>query len=222
MKYVKALIGIFLLICVDQYSKYLVVQKLEMYEYHPILGNIFGLFYLENKGMAWGMFQNRQVIFLILTVIILVVLAYCYVKLSKDTKFFPISVCIQFLAAGAIGNMIDRIFHGDVLFQGSVVDFLYIKIIDFPVFNIADMFVTGSVAVLVLLLLFRYKENDFTGVFYQKKAVTPEIGADDISKEADDTSKESENTMETDYEETEPRKITIDEIFNDENEEDDE
>ncbi len=168
MKYLKACIGIIILTGLDQFTKYLVLKYLELYEYHPLIGDLFGLYYLENKGMAWGMFQNRQIVFLILTILVVGVISFCYVKLSQDAKFRPLNLCILFLIAGAIGNMIDRIFHGDTLFQGAVIDFLYIKCIDFPVFNLADMYVTFSIAIIACFILFRYKEQDFEAVFHRK------------------------------------------------------
>ncbi len=231
MKYVRALISIFLLICLDQYAKYMVVQKLAMYDYKPIIGDIFGLYYLENKGMAWGLFQNRQVVFLIFTIIILVAMGYLFVRLSKDNRFLPLRVCMVFLTSGAIGNMIDRVFHGDVLFQGSVVDFLYIKAIHFPVFNVADMYVTISVAVMLILLLFRYKEQDFHGVIPFLKA---KEDREDISEVPDSVLTDSETVTSekhVDFSSDEaptspvstakkPEQTNIDSLFSDEEEED--
>lgn len=217
MKYVRAVIGIFLLICLDQYTKYIVASHLDLYTYQPVFGDLFGLFYLENRGMAWGLFQNRQVFFLCLTIIILVFLAYCYKKMMSDTKFLPLRLCIQFLAAGAIGNMIDRVFHGDILFQGAVVDFLYIKIIDFPVFNVADVYVTFSIAIIGLLLLFRYQEADFEGLFFftrrKKKEALPEKG------EMLQTEVPEENQQESSPD-SNPEPIDINRFFVDEEEED--
>lgn len=165
MRYIIAFFSVVALVGIDQLTKYLVLQNLELHQYIPILGDAFGLYYLENEGMAWGLFQNCQWLFLIFTAIILVFLVVCYWKLQKDARFQPLRVCIVFLFSGAIGNMIDRIFHGAVRFHGAVVDFLYIKLIDFPVFNVADMYVTISVAVLLILLLVRYKEQDFQIIF---------------------------------------------------------
>lgn len=216
MKYVRALIGVFLLICLDQYTKYVVVNRLELYTYHPILGDVFGLFYLENKGMAWGLFQNRQVIFLILTIVILVVLGYCYAKLLQEPKFRPLNVCIQFLIAGAIGNMIDRIFHGDVLFQGAVVDFLYIKLIDFPVFNLADMYVTFSIAIIVILLIFRYKEQDFQMFFN----VSKKEGSIETEHEYERNDKPESKPIEEEKEAGIHPPVDIDTLFLNEEEED--
>ena len=222
MKYVKAIIGIFLLICLDQYAKYIVVSRLELFTYRPLLGDIFGLFYLENRGMAWGLFQNQQIMFLILTIIILVFLGYCYVKLTKDSRFCPLAISIQFLIAGAIGNMIDRVFHGDILFQGAVVDFFYIKCIDFPVFNIADMYVTFSIAIIGCLLLFRYKEEDFEGMFFftRKKASVSSLEKQDESEtmEPVNMKSEAEYKAEEPIEPEEP--VDINNLFLDEEEED--
>lgn len=218
MKYAKAIIGIFLLICLDQYAKYVVASRLELFTYQPILGDFFGLFYLENRGMAWGLFQNRQILFLILTMFILVFLGYCYEKLSKDSRFRPLAISIQFLIAGAIGNMIDRIFHGDVLFQGAVVDFFYIRCIDFPVFNIADLYVTISIAVIGCLLLFRYKEEDFEGLFFFTRNPTASrtLGKPAVpmkSEEEKDSEPETECVISEEA-------VDINALFSDEEEED--
>ena len=167
MKYLKALIAVIVLVGADQFTKWLVLNNLELHTYHPILGNIFGLYYLENRGSAWGMFQNRQIFFLIITVIILVLAGYIYYKLSQNVVYKPLNICLLFLSAGAIGNMIDRIFHGSTLFQGAVVDFLYIKCIDFPVFNVADMYVTISGVAIILLVFWKYRDVDFHFLFHK-------------------------------------------------------
>lgn len=161
MKYIKALLAICFLVGADQLTKWLVLNNLELHEYHPLLGNLFGLYYLENRGTAWGLFQNQQIIFLIISVITLAVASWIYVGLLRDPIYKPLNISIIFLCAGAIGNMIDRIFHGSTLFQGAVVDFLYIKCIDFPVFNVADMYVTVSTAAIIVLLLWKYRDTDF-------------------------------------------------------------
>ena len=67
------------------------------------------------------------------------------------------------IAAGAIGNMIDRIR------LNYVVDFIYFVLINFPIFNVADMYVTISTAVLVIMLLFVYKENDLSFISFKQK-----------------------------------------------------
>lgn len=222
MKYVKAIIGVFLLICIDQYTKYIVLQRLVMFEYHPILGNLFGLMYIDNPGMAWGMLPNKQIVFLILTVFVLAAIVFFYIKLSKQDKFLPVLICLQFLTAGAIGNMIDRIFRGEELFQGAVIDFLYIKCIDFPVFNFADMCVTFSITALILLLIFKYKEQDFDDILsFKKKHNDTSLAAQDSDESLVETSnsgsKESEYLI---HDNEKNETINIDNLFQDEEEED--
>ena len=74
--------------------------------------------------------------------------------MSKDKKYLPISIACVFILGGALGNLIDRVR------LGYVVDFLYFKLIDFPVFNVADIYVTVSVIVLILLMIFKYRSNE--------------------------------------------------------------
>ena len=64
--------------------------------------------------------------------------------------------------AGAVGNLLDR------LFRGYVVDFFYFKLIDFPVFNVADIYVTTAAVILIVLIVFLYKEEDFDRIFPKK------------------------------------------------------
>ena len=94
------------------------------------------------------MFKNGRIIFLILTVLVLLVCAGIYAKIPENRRFTPIRVCLVFLVSGAIGNMIDRIsLH-------YVVDFFDFRLINFPIFNVADIYVTVSMIVLILLIMF--------------------------------------------------------------------
>lgn len=225
MKYLRAFVSIILLVCLDQYTKYMVVSHLELHTYHPVLGNVFGLYYLQNQGMAWGMFQQKQIFFLIFTIIVLIIAGYIYVRLLKDSFFRPLNICILFLVSGAIGNMIDRMFNGDFL-HGGVVDFLYIKCINFPVFNVADMYVTISIFVMILLMLVKYKNIDFEVILGRAKKKN---AGSDTQEKIDSADSEDENSLlkpehktlddnENLFEENTP--INIDEIFSNEEEED--
>lgn len=73
---------------------------------------------------------------------------YMMWRMPETPKYRPLAVCLMLVAAGAVGNMIDR------MTQNYVVDFLYFRLIDFPVFNVADCYVTIAAAGLVLLVLF--------------------------------------------------------------------
>ena len=159
--YISALAGITLLVLADQFTKLLAVRHLKNQESLVLLKGIFELHYLENRGMAFGLMQNQRVFFVIATTLALLAAVYFYCIVPKTRRYLPIQICIVFLTAGALGNFIDRI----VL--GYVVDFFYFSLIDFPIFNVADIYVTVTFAVLVLLIFFYYKEEDLE-VFTRK------------------------------------------------------
>ena len=116
---------------------------------------------MENRGAAFGILQNQQWLFFVITVLAVALLTFAYSKLPDEKKYRPLRFCYVFLCAGAVGNLIDRIF------RGYVVDFFYFKPINFPVFNVADIYVTVSMAVLFFLILVYYKEDDFA--FLEKR-----------------------------------------------------
>ena len=148
------LIIIAVLVILDQWTKQLAVLKLKDSGPFVLIDNVFELTYLENRGAAFGMLQGKRTAFLLLTPVVIIALYIMSLKLSKDKKFIPMIVCFLLIAGGAAGNMIDRYFNG------YVVDFLYFSLIDFPVFNTADIFVSCGSVGLILLLLFKYKEED--------------------------------------------------------------
>ena len=88
---------------------------------------------------------------------------WIYGKLPNAQRYLPLRICIIGICAGAIGNMIDRIY------LGYVVDFFYFNLIDFPIFNVADIYVTVSTIVLVILILFYYQEDEFEELFHRRK-----------------------------------------------------
>ena len=99
------------------------------------------------------MLQNKQVLFIILTPLVLAALVYFYYKLPFEKKFIIARICLLCLCGGAIGNLIDRIFNGEKLFHGYVVDMIYVEIINFPVFNIADSFITVGFALMIFSMV---------------------------------------------------------------------
>jgi signal peptidase II len=118
------------------------------------------LHYLENKGAAFGIMQERQILFYVATVVILVVMAVIFWKLPLKKRFLPLYIIVILIFAGALGNFIDRVI------QQYVVDFFYFKLINFPIFNVADIYVTGAAIAFIVLLLFYYKEEDFNEIFH--------------------------------------------------------
>lgn len=157
------LIGICLLVALDQYTKYLAVIHLKDKPAYIIINGILELNYLENKGAAFGMLQNQKVFFIFVAVVILSVIGYVLFKTPDNKKYRILHLLLSLIAAGAIGNMIDRIR------LNYVVDFIYFVLINFPIFNVADMYVTVSTAVLLVLLLFIYNENDLNFISFKQK-----------------------------------------------------
>jgi len=164
MKYIKTLAGIFILVLIDQFTKNLATTYLMDQEPIPIIKGVFELQYLENRGMAFGLFQNQRILFVIVTILILGVIGFCYLRIPDIKRYNPLRIVTIVIFAGAIGNFIDR------MLNGFVVDFFYFKLIDFPVFNMADIYVTVSGFSLFILVLFYYKgENDFDFLNFKLK-----------------------------------------------------
>lgn len=150
-------------IVLDQYTKYIAVEKLTDGPFTLIEG-VFEFTYVKNFGAAWGMLSGQKMFFIIITIIILLLVLYFYIKTPKVKKFYPLIASEIMLFAGAIGNFIDR------LKFGYVRDFIYFSLIDFPVFNVADCFVVISAILLCILIIFVYDdEKDLDFLSFKKK-----------------------------------------------------
>ncbi|CEJ74826.1 lipoprotein signal peptidase [[Clostridium] sordellii] len=146
MLYILIIIG---LIAIDQISKYLAVNYLANIGSIPIIKNIFHLTYVENRGAAFGMFQNNQIIFIVVAIAACVFGLYYLYK--KDLNILGKSAIILIIS-GALGNLIDRIR------LGFVVDYFDFRVIWDYVFNVADVFVVvGTILLCVYIIFF---END--------------------------------------------------------------
>lgn len=157
------LIFLLVLIVADQYTKYIAVLKLKNQPAFNIINGVLEFNYLENRGAAFGMLQNQKIFFVFVAVIFLCVIAYVLARTPDEPKYRKLHVLLTLIAGGAIGNLIDR------LRLDYVVDFIYIVLINFPIFNVADMYVTFSTAILVIQVLFVYKENDFNFLSFKQK-----------------------------------------------------
>ncbi len=157
------IVGIIVLVIIDQLTKYFAVICLKDKSEIPIISDIFTLQYLENFGAAFGVLQNAKKFFILITIIFLILFVYVMIRIPNEKKYLPLEVLLVFFIAGAIGNFIDRIVHT------YVIDFLYFKLIDFPIFNVADIYVTCSCIIFAILVIFYYKEDDFK--FLKKKSV---------------------------------------------------
>ncbi len=142
------------LIALDQITKYAASASLLGSGPIVIIDNILELLYVENRGAAFGIMNGMRGFFLILAPAVSILLLIAISRLPRTMHFLPLKVTLSCVAAGAMGNFIDR------LINGYVVDFIYFKPIDFPVFNVADIYVTCSAAALIYLVMFKYTDDD--------------------------------------------------------------
>ncbi|MGN0334732.1 MAG: signal peptidase II [Lachnospiraceae bacterium] len=157
------LAGMFGLILFDQWTKLLAVTHLKDQEPFVIIKGVFQLRYLENRGAAFGMLQGQQWFFIIMALVVLIFVSVFYFKLPWEKKYHCLRAIGLLICSGAVGNVIDR------LLRNYVVDFFYFELIDFAIFNVADVYITVGTAVLAILILFYYKEEDLSCFFPGKK-----------------------------------------------------
>lgn len=149
--------GIFiLLLAIDRITKQMAIRYVMKQEIE-LIPDILSLHYLENRGAAWGWFQNATWLFVLVTIVVIAAMVYFYSHIPMEKKYSLLRVSIIILSAGAVGNFIDRIMWR------YVVDFIYVKWINFPVFNVADCYVCISAVMLLYCLLVKYKDEDFFG-----------------------------------------------------------
>jgi signal peptidase II len=143
------------LIALDQYTKHLAVINLKDQQPIKLISGVLHLQYLENDGAVFGIFGGNAVGLAVVTSIITIGLLYFYIKLPQVKRYNILRILLVLIIAGAIGNLIDRIR------LNYVVDFIYFALINFPIFNVADIYVTVSTFVFLILALFYYKDEDF-------------------------------------------------------------
>ena len=158
-----ALISFVILIIIDQWTKALAVEHLMNQKPLVLIPGVFQLHYLENRGAAFGMLQGQRFFFVVIAILVLAAITYIYFKLPWQKHFHYLRAVGIFVAAGAVGNLIDRVS------LGYVVDFFYFELINFPIFNVADIYVTCATFVLAFLILFYYKEEELECLFPKKE-----------------------------------------------------
>ena len=147
------------LVFLDQFTKHLAVLHLKDQPNIIWVNGVMELEYLENRGAAFGILQNQQWLFILLFFLFVTAVIIFYCRMPLDKKYLPVQIISLFLIAGGLGNLIDRIR------LGYVIDFFYFSLINFPIFNVADIYVTVGMVILFILLIFYYKEEDFDLLF---------------------------------------------------------
>ena len=127
-----------------------------------LIPGVFELRYFENHGAAFSLLQNQFTVFYIGTAVILSLILYTLIRVPETARYRFLRFDLLLVAAGAVGNLIDRLVYHYVR------DFIYVALIDFPIFNVADMYVTVGAFLFAFLLLFYYRDEEFG--FLKKKA----------------------------------------------------
>ncbi|MBO4485393.1 MAG: signal peptidase II [Lachnospiraceae bacterium] len=178
-----------ILIAIDQITKWLTRRHFSKKPADvTLIPKVLYFRYVENRGAAWGIMQGRFQILSVVSVILIVGFIYALYKIPKTRRFLPLTLIFLFITAGAVGNLIDR------LVFGYVTDFIYFSPINFPVFNVADIYVTCSVAALCIAFLFCYSEEElsflpFFGAKKPKEAEAEQPKVPDAEQPGEEESK---------------------------------
>jgi len=136
------------IVTADQFTKYLTVANIALQEDVPFLPGLLQLTYVRNTGAAFSSFEGQQWLFAVIFVIFTGLIFYEYFKKPMGFTTFE-RWCIAAIYGGGIGNMIDRVR------LGYVVDMIETTFMEFPVFNVADCFITcGCILLMIHLFLF--------------------------------------------------------------------
>ena len=162
---IQLFVAVALLTGFDQLTKLLAVKNLKGKADIPLIPDVLYFQYLENRGAAFGIFQDRKIFLVLLTSLILVGVCYVLWKIPADKKYIYLKLLCFLITAGGIGNLIDRVR------LDYVIDFIYFAPIDFPVFNVADIYVSVGMVFLFTVVLFYYKDEDFEFLKWKNKGV---------------------------------------------------
>ncbi len=134
------------IVAIDQLIKYFIVQGLAPNGSLSVIDGLFSLTYVENRGVAFGMFQDHVAVFAVITAVLIAAFIWMIIKKKFTGMTFYVSAAL--MIGGGIGNLIDRIF------RGFVVDYLSLSFFP-PVCNFADYCITIGAVLLVVVLLFK-------------------------------------------------------------------
>lgn len=151
------------LLAFDQFTKHLAIIHLKDKPAYVLIDGVLELQYLENRGSAFGILQNQKFFILFVGIVFLFVVLFFLFKLPEQKKFCILHILLAAIIGGGIGNMVDR-FRLDY-----VVDFISFVLINYPIFNVADIYVVVATIGLFILFLFVYKEKDLEFLDFKVK-----------------------------------------------------
>ncbi len=143
-----------LIVLLDQITKYAAVKYLKGRMPYVIIENFFQFQYVENFGAAFGILQNRKIFFIVITSLVIISIVLFVIKNSHNLSLL-MKIALFMLLGGAIGNLIDRVRLGYVI---DFISFKFGKVYNFPVFNIADVFIVVGTFLIMLLVIFNKYE----------------------------------------------------------------
>jgi signal peptidase II len=150
--YVYLLLVSSIIILLDQWTKYLVRTRLPLrqsWSPWPWLAPYVRIVHWQNTGAAFGMFQGLGLVFTVLAILVSIAILYYFPRVPRSEWALRLAMVLQF--SGAVGNLIDR------LTQGTVTDFISVG--TFAVFNIADASISVGVAVLILVVWLKERQQ---------------------------------------------------------------
>ena len=151
MQYLFMLLFVVGATALDQWTKILVVENIPLYGHVEFIPDFLSFTYVQNTGAAFSSFRGMQWLFLLVFVVFTVGVVWEFIKKKMPFTTFE-RWCIAAIYAGGLGNMIDR------LRLGYVVDMVKTEFMNFPVFNVADCFITCGCILLLVHLFFFNKE----------------------------------------------------------------
>ena len=151
MVYIFMAVMAVLILALDQITKLLTVAKIPLYQSIEVIPGLFGLTYVQNDGAAFSMLEGQHWLFAIVFAVFAAFILWEFPKKRLPLSTFE-RFCIVAVFAGGLGNMIDR------LRLGYVIDMIETKFMNFPIFNVADIFVTCGCIALIVHIIFFNKE----------------------------------------------------------------
>ena len=144
------------LFLLDRITKKMAVQHLKDKPDVILIKGVLQLRYIENRGAAFGLLQDSRMFFVIITLVIAAGATAAYIRyMRRGGGGRAVMLLYSLLMAGAVGNFVDRALYG------YVVDFIYVSLINFPVFNAADIYITcGCICILIYALITERKDGD--------------------------------------------------------------
>ena len=139
------------IIAADQFTKFLTVANIPLYQDVEFIPGLLGFTYVQNTGAAFSSFEGQQWLFAVIFLVLTALIFWEYFKKPMPFSKFD-RWCIAAIYGGGLGNMIDRVR------LGYVVDMLETKFMVFPVFNVADCFITCGCIALMISLIFVNRE----------------------------------------------------------------